>query len=354
MLTALLRKSAAADSRRPAIVLGRRRVSYGELETMAARCAGGLARRGIGSGDCVAVALPNGPEFVASLFACARLRAVMLPLSPWESHHEAARLAGDARARIVVTTPRRAAGFAGFGSRVDFDELLDSPEFMPAETDFRGPVLFLYTSGSTAERKRLSFTQENLCYEALNFTETVGLTSADNILCTIPLQHSYGLGNGLLDAVHAGSTLVIAEAGDGTPFAGRCPQLFDLIRSEKVRIFPGVPYQFQVLADLPEASSPPLDGLRICLSSGDVLPRKTYDGFFRRYGIPIRSLYGSTEAGSIAMDTDPAERLRFGSLGHPLRNVQIRIRSDDAGESVRRRGGPYLGEKPGNAVEWLR
>jgi hypothetical protein len=58
--------------------------------------------------------------------------------------------------------------------------------------EFRGPALYLYTSGSTDARKRLCCTQGNLYYEALNFVETVGLTAADNVLCTIPLHHSCG------------------------------------------------------------------------------------------------------------------------------------------------------------------
>jgi acyl carrier protein len=45
-----------------------------------------------------------------------------------------------------------------------------------------------------------------------------------------------------------------------------------------------------------------------------------------RFGQPIRSLYGSTEAGSIAIDCDPKEGLILGSLGRPLRNVMVEVR----------------------------
>jgi long-chain acyl-CoA synthetase len=65
-----------------------------------------------------------------------------------------------------------------------------------------------------------------------------------------------------------------------------------------------------------------------CVSSGDVLPKRTFDRFLARTGQPIRSLYGSTEAGSICMDTGPASEVRFGSLGLPLRNVEIEVRGE--------------------------
>jgi long-chain acyl-CoA synthetase len=276
----------------------------------------------------VAVALPNCPELVAGVFACARLRALMLPLNPSHKADELRRLVANARAKVVITDAAQASWFTDSGAIVtDFGALLAlSADSLP-EGRFCGPVLYLYTSGSTEERKRLCCTQANLYYEAHNFVETVGLTAADNILCTIPLHHSYGLGNCLLDAVYAGSTLVLLELDD-VPFAARCERVLQLIRDEAIRFYPGVPYQFQVLAALPDDPRPDLSGLKLCVSSGDVLPRRTYDRFRARFGLPIRSLYGSTEAGSIAINTDPAETMQFGSLGLPLENVEVQIRDN--------------------------
>ena len=194
-----------------------------------------------------------------------------------------------------------------------------------------GRALYLYTSGSTGAHKRVCCTQENLYWEARNFVETAGLSAADTILCTIPLFHSYGIGNCLLDAAYLGATLVILEpeldASDaGLPFVNRCHRVAELFRTEDVRFYPGVPYQFSVLASLPQDFPIDLRGVRLCASSGDALPRNTYDRFLARFGHPIRSLYGSTEAGSIAINMDPGERMESGSLGLPLGNVTIEIR----------------------------
>jgi long-chain acyl-CoA synthetase len=333
MLTAMLRKAVEAQPAKEAIVQGGRRIRYDQLEQLVQRCAGGLRRLGVQAGDCVAVALPNCPEFVAGLFACARLHAVMVPLNPLHTKEELWRVVVDARPKVVIAQSQRAALFGSTNALVvEFDALLQQPsESIPAEP-FAGPVLYLYTSGSTEESKRLCCTQENLFYEAYNFVETVGLTATDNILCTIPLHYSYGLGNCLLDAVYAGSTLVLLKP-DEAPFAAHCERVLDLIREEAIRFYPGVPYQFQILAALPDRPRAGLSGLKLCVSSGDVLPRQTYERFLKRFGLPIRSLYGSTEAGSISINTDPAELMEFGSLGQPLKNVEIRIR-DDAGRDL--------------------
>jgi long-chain acyl-CoA synthetase len=326
MLTGMLRKAVEANPARAAIVQGGRRIRYDALDALAGRCAGGLRRLGVQAGDCVAVALPNCPEFVAGLFACARLRAVILPLNPQYTREELLRIVADARPKVVITnTPRAGLSADASANVTGFEALLThSDEPMPADP-FHGPAVYLYTSGSTDAWKRLCCTQENLYYEAHNFVETVGLTADDNILCTIPLHHSYGLGNCLLDAVYAGSTLVLLEPEDA-PFVARCRRVLQLIREEAIRFYPGVPYQFQVLAALPDCPRADLAGLKLCVSSGDVMPRQTYDRFRERFGVPIRSLYGSTEAGSIAINTDPDGQMEAGSLGPPLRNVTIAIR----------------------------
>jgi acyl-CoA synthetase (AMP-forming)/AMP-acid ligase II len=96
MLTEMLRKSVEANPAKAAIVQGDRRIRYDELDSLAARCAVGLRQLGVKAGDCVAVVLPNGPELVASLFACARLRSMMLPLNPLYTREELLRYVADA------------------------------------------------------------------------------------------------------------------------------------------------------------------------------------------------------------------------------------------------------------------
>jgi long-chain acyl-CoA synthetase len=332
MLTGMLRKAVEANPGKAAIVQGGRRIRYDQLDALAGQCAGGLRRLGVGAGDCVAVVLPNCPEFVAGLFACARLRAVMSPLNPQYTSEELLRFVANAEAKVVITDAPRAGLFAGSNAIVvEFEALVLHPADPMPEGQFGGPALYLYTSGCTEAWKRLCCTQENLFYEAHNFVETVGLKAQDNILCTLPLHHSYGLGNCLLDAVYVGSTLVLLETDDA-PFPAHCQQVLELVREEGIRFFPGVPYQFQILAALPDHPQADLAGLKLCVSSGDVLPRQTYDRFLRRFGLPIRSLYGSTEAGSIAINTDPDAQMEAGSLGPPLRNVAIEIRDAEGKE----------------------
>src|SRR5690606_36073826 len=78
---------AAALARRPgaqALVVGESRWTYAEAAERITAIAAGLAGRGIGAGDRVALFLSNRPEFYFAYFACQYLGAIAVPVSTRE------------------------------------------------------------------------------------------------------------------------------------------------------------------------------------------------------------------------------------------------------------------------------
>ncbi len=76
-----------AGTDRPALLFQSERqplrsVSWAELESSVAAVAAGLRRLGVGRGDRVAAVLPNMPEAVAALLACASIGAIWASCSP--------------------------------------------------------------------------------------------------------------------------------------------------------------------------------------------------------------------------------------------------------------------------------
>lgn len=55
------------------------------------------------------------------------------------------------------------------------------------------------------------------------------------------------------------------------------------------------------------------------------MPEETFTRFRQRFGIPLRSIYGSTETGSIALNMEPDEDVRYDSVGTPSGNIEVRI-----------------------------
>ena len=74
---------------RPVVVAANGRIiTYGQLDARASAMAAALADLGIGSGDRIAVNLPNCPEWLVALLATAKLGAIVVPVSPRLNFHE--------------------------------------------------------------------------------------------------------------------------------------------------------------------------------------------------------------------------------------------------------------------------
>src|SRR4029078_13650395 len=79
------------------------------------------------------------------------------------------------------------------------------------------------------------------------------------------------------------------------------------LQREGATVFPGVPFPFRVLAEASEEAARPC--LRLLFSPAAALPRSTFNAFHQRFDVPVRQLYGCTEAGCVTfnMDDDPVE-----------------------------------------------
>src|SRR4051812_46648627 len=79
-------------------------LSYGALDQLADEVASGLAARGVGEGDVVALVLPQTPEYFVAYVAAARLGAITAGVNPRLAPPERAAVLGAARPRIVLAS----------------------------------------------------------------------------------------------------------------------------------------------------------------------------------------------------------------------------------------------------------
>ena len=97
-----LRAYAQRHQAKTALVAGEQRVSFAELHARVNTLALGLRRLGVGSGDRVMVYLPNGVEFVQSLYACFSLGAVVVPVNIRMTPKELGYFAVDSRPTVFI------------------------------------------------------------------------------------------------------------------------------------------------------------------------------------------------------------------------------------------------------------
>jgi long-chain acyl-CoA synthetase len=288
---------------------------------------------------------------VIAFYSLAQLNGIVLPLNHLFKAEEISHYISDSNARAIITDMKRAELCRNVIAKLDkeielivvdgihpfsryFYELMIPEEteiYDPAASSFEGDLLYQYSSGSTGKPKKVCRTQYNLSQEVKNFTATAGITSADTILCTVPLYHAHGLGNCLLAATCNGATLVILEqvVQKGipveVPFVFRRTQVLELIEKEGITILPAVPYILNTLAETPSNILVDLSTLRLCFSAGNFLSKDIFEKFFQRFGIPIRQLYGCTEAGSISINLDAEPEKTLDSVGIPMQNVEVKI-----------------------------
>jgi long-chain acyl-CoA synthetase len=345
MLEQMLLETVKEHPENIAFVYDHLKITYREFYTKVVGLSEGLNSIGVHPCDCIALILPNCPEFVISFFAIARLNAIFLPLNPSFKEDEIRYYINDSNASAIITDLKRADICRNIisqlgkdikliiindadSSSIDFHDLIvERTDGYEKAIPYKGDMLYQYSSGSTGRPKRVCRTQNNLLHEGKNFTVTAKITALDKILCIVPLFHAHGLGNCLLAAACTGATLVfLEELGQNTtpvevPFIFKCPRILELIRTEKVTILPGVPYIFKALAQIPKIDLPTV---RICFSAGNFLTKDTFDKFTHKFGIPVRQLYGCTEAGSISINLDGPETT-YDSVGLPMKNVEVKI-----------------------------
>ena len=100
----LLKRHARYRPSHTAVVIGNERLSYLRFNDFVNRWANALAALGVGRGDRVATILPNSLELLATYWACAKLGAAAVPLSPLLLTAGFVSLLNDARPRVILGT----------------------------------------------------------------------------------------------------------------------------------------------------------------------------------------------------------------------------------------------------------
>ncbi|MCF6467662.1 long-chain fatty acid--CoA ligase [Nonomuraea sp. MG754425] len=328
-----LHTSATRLGGRAVLTLDEAELTYGVLDELSARLAGLLRGRGIGPGDRVAIMLPNVPEFGVVYYGVLRAGAVVVPLDPLLKRREIAAYLGDCGARLLIAWHAFAetaeAGSAGtdcfFVVPGEFRRLLRG---VPAEREIArtapdDTAVIHYTSGTTGRPKGIELTHANLGGNAATVARMHALGVDDVVLGALPLYHTFGQTCSLNATVHAGARLTLL----GRFEAGRA---LEVIRRDGVTVFQGVPTMFIALLDHPGASD--MSMLRVCASGGAALPLDVLRAYESRLGCEIVEGYGLSETSPVAATNRGGAHRRPGSIGWPIRGVEMKVVGDDGRE----------------------
>lgn len=345
-LASRLLNTARAHPYRVAIVDGDRRVTYAELADCVRRFAGWLGTSGPGTGERVAIVLPNGIEAVIACYGSWLAGCIAVPmnaqargreLGSWLRHarpkllvHEAGNSDVDDALDDVGLVPQRIVVGSGQApdDSVGWQQALESAPAISAANVIEAIATILYTSGTTGSPKGVTLTHANVAANTDAITTYLELTGSDSTVSVLPFYYSYGAS--VLHTHLAVGGRVVLEHGLVFPAT-----VVETIARERVSGFSGVPSTFSLLLDRVPLAEHDLSSLRYLTQAGGAMHPALITRL--RDAIPQARLfvmYGQTEA-TARLAWLPPERLddKPGSAGKAIPGVRIEVRGD-AGETL--------------------
>ena len=235
--------------------------------------------------------------------------------------------------------------------------------------DPESTATILYTSGTTGRPKGVMLSHRNLVSNAIDALESLAITSSDLHLSWLPLSHSFERLAGYYIMIHAGVSIAYAESIE---------KVVDNMREVRPTLTTGAPRLYEKMYAAVLQSASEAGGLKKAIAfwarrigieyaeaevggggagawlklqrgiadrlvfskirervggnihffvSGSAPLAPVIMKFFYAAGMPIMEGYGLTETSPV-VSVNTFEHMRFGSVGRPIRNVEVRIDPD--------------------------
>ncbi len=330
-LASIVTESARNAPDRVAVRLGEATLTYAELDDRSARLATLLRERGLAPGDRIGVMLPNVLEFPVAYYGVLRAGGVVVPMNVLLKQREIAFYLEDSGAKLLLAwhgfaEEAREGAAAGGAELIEvepaaFAELLAGAEPSPelAETEPEDTAVILYTSGTTGSPKGAELTHFNLSRNAEIASQTTCTVAAgDVVLGALPLFHSFGQTVGMNASLRVGATLTLVPKFDPG-------ETLEIIQRDRVTHFYGVPTMYGALLHHPDRERYDVSSLRICVTGGASMPVEVLRGFEQAFGCELLEGYGLSETSPVASSNHPGEPRKPGSIGTPLREVEMKV-----------------------------
>ncbi|MGR8921071.1 MAG: acyl-CoA synthetase [Gammaproteobacteria bacterium] len=328
-------------------------LGFDELAAESSRFAHWLERRGIGSGDRVAVILEPGRAFYTCLFGAIKRGAIAVPMFTLFGPEGLALRIDDCRPRLVVADDSAAMVEQRFADvdlvRPDGDfwaALADLPDDYAVTTGAGDLCVFQYTSGTTrALPEAVHHTQRSVVTLMIAALYGAGLRPGDRYFCPSSPAWGHGLWHGTIAPLALGIH-VGAYAGRFDPV-----RVLEALEALACNNFAAAATVYRMLRN--SGARERFDiRLEKCSFTGEPLDGATWDWVEQAFGVPPASMYGTTEVGVIMVDF-PGMRghaPRRGALGKPAPGNEVTVlRADDSvadvdeiGEIAVRRGDAWF------------
>jgi acyl-CoA synthetase (AMP-forming)/AMP-acid ligase II len=294
---------------------------------------------GLGQGDRIAIAMPNGAPMVIT-FLAATLAGTAAPLNPKYKQDEFSFYYEDTQAKALITLSDGIEAAIAAASpemllitaKVNADATLDfelvrgtatpKESLLPSGDDV---AMILHTSGTTSRPKRVPLRHRNLVASAKNIIGAYSFSEQDTTLCLMPLFHIHGLVGCLLSTLASGGTLVCPNGFNALEF-------WKWVETYKPTWYSAAPTMHQMILSRASRNQDIVDDnpFRFIRSSSASLPPVVIEQLESTLKAPVIESYSMTEAAHLmATNPLPPKTRKAGFVGYGF-GVDVAI-MDEAG-----------------------
>ena len=347
--------------------------TWKELNDEADLIARGMMSLGVKKGDHVAIWATNTPEWILTLFAAAKIGAVLVTVNTNFKIFELEYLLRQSDTKLLVMI----GGFKNNDYVATVNELLpelkttsgeiesehlpflkrvvfagkETPEGMLNFEDLKilggdfpveiyeenkktlnthDVVNMQYTSGTTGFPKGVMLTHYNILNNGKTIGDGMKFTKNDKLCITVPFFHCFGLVLAMMACITHGTTMVPVERYSPVP-------VMNAISVEKCTAVHGVPTMFIAMLEHAQFNNFDFSSLRTGIMAGSPCPievmKKVIDKMNMR---EIVIVFGQTEAspGCTMTTTSDSIDKRVNTVGRAFPGVECKIIDPESGEEL--------------------
>jgi long-chain acyl-CoA synthetase len=301
-------------------------LTYSELIRKINAVANGLRAHDLRAGEPVILALPNSAEFMAAHFGILTAGGVSVLCSariPQLAFYDIANRLG-VRLAIAKSDLSRDALLGESGSGLTLIREFNDETSRHATVSERGGedvAAILFTTGSTGTAKGVFLSHKNTSFTVGNLISMLGYTSQHREVVTLPLSHSFGLGQVYCNLFSGGSVYI--EDGPSN-----IKRVLEKVNTFRATSFPGTPSGFGLLIDhTREKFEQACVNVRlIVINSEKLYPARMHQLQQLLPNAEIFVYYGLTEASrSTLISLTKSGPSLYESVGCPMDGVEVAI-----------------------------
>ncbi|MFA5306611.1 MAG: AMP-binding protein [Candidatus Babeliales bacterium] len=358
-LVDILTSSARAYAHLPALsmLMGYRTVSltYAELYDMAKKVALLLDAKGCVQGDRVVICAPNSPYWVAAWWGCMLKGCWAVPLSVQSTASNLEKIIKQTTPKLVFKSKHNGIEVQGNVPAIIFEQFpdilvsYDTTRYVQQPIQASEIAEIMFTSGTTGDPKGVLLTHANLVSNVQSVDAILQLKGThERILSTLPLSHMLEQTAGMILPLSLGVHIIYAHSH------GAIRDLLQHYRITKIISVPEflklmehrttakiaeykITWLFNALMKFSRAIGnkkiqrllfKPLHrafgGSLDTIASGGAPLDQALEEWWDAFGVYVLQGYGLTETSPVITINTYKQR-RFGSVGKPINNVQMRI-----------------------------